>query len=82
MSAFSTLSRVIRDCSTGIDGESYDVGRILGAVMILTFIGISVYAYVVARQAFDPVTWGTGGGGLFTGIGAHLMLKSKTEPGA
>lgn len=77
-----TLSQIIKDCSTGVDGTSYDVGRILGAVTILCFVGVSVYVYTVLKQPFDPISWGTGGGGLFTGIGAHLMLKAKTEPDA
>lgn len=76
------LVQICTDVFTGKDGESADFGRIFGAAMIVAFLGISVYVYVVAKQAFDPVSWGTGGGGLFTGIGAHLMLKSKTEPDA
>jgi len=76
------ISEIIKDCCTGKDGISYDFGRILGVVMILGFLGISLYVYTVLKQPFDPISWGTGGGGLFTGIGAHLMLKSKTEPDA
>lgn len=80
MTAGRTAIQVIIDIFTGKDGESADFGRIFGALMIAVFLGISVYVYVVLKQAFDPVSWGTGGGGLFTGIGAHLLMKAKTEP--
>jgi hypothetical protein len=76
----AVLQDLIKDCLTGKDGVSYDIGRILGAVMIVAFLAISVYVYTCLKQPFDPISWGTGGGGLFTGIGAHLMLKAKTEP--
>jgi hypothetical protein len=70
----------IKDLSTGIDGESYDVGRVLLVVGALAFIGLSVYA-VGKTGSFDPLNWGGGYGGLLAGGGAGLGMKSKTEPG-
>jgi hypothetical protein len=75
------LTQIIIDILTGIDGESYDVGRVLGVLLVLVFIGISIYAYVVLKQSFNPVEWGSGAGVTTTGIGALLKLKEKTEPG-
>jgi hypothetical protein len=72
---------LLKDCLTCKDGESYDMGRVLGAVMVLVFLGISIYVYTVAKQPFDPMNWGTGAGGTVTGIGALLKLKEKSEPG-
>jgi hypothetical protein len=75
------MKQFLLDCLTGIDGESGDVGRLLGVLLVLVFIGLSIYAYVVMRQTFNPVEWGAGAGGTTTGIGALLKLKEKTEPG-
>lgn len=74
------MKQVIKDVMTTSDGESFDHGRIFGSLFCIAFIAISIYAYIFLKQTFDPVSWGTGAGGLFTGIGANLFLKSKTEP--
>jgi hypothetical protein len=76
----SLFSKIIKDMSTCIDGESYDFGKIFGAVIILVFLGISIYAYVITRQVFDPMNYGAGAGSLFGGIGIHLFMKKDTEP--
>lgn len=69
----------LRDCLTGIDGESYDIGRVLWVLGILTFIGLSVVA-MLKTGTFDPMNWGTGYGAILGGGGAGIGLKSKTEP--
>jgi hypothetical protein len=72
---------LLKDCITCKDGESGDMGRVIGVLLVIAFIGISIYAYIILKQAFNPVEWGTGAGGTVTGIGALLKLKEKSEPG-
>ena len=75
------MKQFLLDCLTTRDGESGDVGRALGVLLVLAFIGISIYVYIVLKQAFNPTEWGVGAGGTTAGIGALLKLKKDTEPG-
>ncbi len=64
---------------TGKDNETYDMGRILWAVGVVIFFGLAIYD-VINSNKFDALSYGTGLGGLLTGGGAGIALKSKTEP--
>jgi hypothetical protein len=77
----NAIKSIIKDLATGIDGESYDVGRVLWALGALAFLGMSIYA-VIHTGAFDAMGFGAGYGGVLGGGGAALGMKSKTEPGA
>ncbi|OWK42218.1 amino acid ABC transporter substrate-binding protein [Fimbriiglobus ruber] len=78
MAGFQAL---IKDCVTGKDGESYDVGRVLWVVGALSFLGLSIYA-AFKSHTFDPLSFGTGYGGILGGGGAGIGMKAKTEPDA
>ena len=71
--------KILRDLFTGVDGISYDLGRVLLAGGALVMIGAGVVG-VVHTHALDFVAFGAGFGGLLTGGGALLMLKRATEP--
>ena len=71
--------KVIKDCITGIDGESFDVGRVLLASGAVTFLALSIY-HVWHNKTFDPMGFGAGFGGILAGGGAGIGMKSKTEP--
>jgi hypothetical protein len=75
------MNQIFKDCLTGKDGESYDIGRVLWIVGVFTFIGLSFYA-VMRSGTFDPLNWGAGYGALLGGGGAGVALKAKTEPDA
>ena len=70
--------KFIRDLFTGIDGETWDLGRVLLALGAVTMI---IAALRVAwTGTFDFIAFGTGFGGLLTGGGALLLMKRHTEP--
>lgn len=71
--------KIIRDLFTGIDGETWDLGRFLLAGGCSTMIGGGVAA--IWHGSLDFVAFGGGFGGLLTGGGALLLLKRHTEPG-
>ena len=73
--------KLVKDCLTGIDGESYDPARVYLAVAVLTFLGLAIAALVVKGQPFDPQAFGFGFGALLAGGGLGVKLKSHTEPG-
>ncbi|WP_020474575.1 hypothetical protein [Zavarzinella formosa] len=75
------LASFIKDCLTGKDGESFDIGRALWMAGALAFIGLSLYS-LYRGGAFDPINWGTGYGAILGGGGAGVAMKSKTEPDA
>lgn len=77
---FSELKKLVKDCLTGLDGQTYDPARVAGVFGIATFIGLAIYAVIYKGQPWDPQSFGLGFGGLVTGVGAGVLLKKSTEP--
>lgn len=77
----SHSSGIISDCLTGLDGITYDPARIYGAIAVLTFIGLAIYAVVGKGQAWDAQAYGIGFGTLLAGFGLGVGMKRHTEPG-
>lgn len=73
------VKKFTKDCVTGIDGQSYDLGRVLWALAFLIGIALEVFCVVTART-FDLQQYGIGVGALLVAGGASLNLKAKTEP--
>jgi hypothetical protein len=73
------MNKFIRDCFTGVDGVSWDIGRILWALSVLTFLGCAIYA-ISKGQLWNAVEFGTGAGLVLAGGGAALGFKGHTEP--
>jgi hypothetical protein len=65
---------------TGRDNHTYDLGRVLWATSLFSFIAITLYSLYKGGYDFDPVTWGAGCAALLASGGAALGLKSATEP--
>jgi len=73
------MIKIIRDCFTGKDNETYDIVR------IVYFISCSVYFLLSILETFHghdfkPVEFGTGLGLITTAAGGALALKHRTEP--
>ena len=45
----------IKHILTGIDGESYDIAKVCGALGVLFFMGMTAYVVVFKNQPFDYV---------------------------
>lgn len=73
------MNKFLKDCVTGIDGESYDIGR---AALALVSIGFVVFAgwAVFHGKDFNPQDYGIGAGSILGGGGAGIAMKGKTEP--
>ncbi len=76
------LCKLVHDMHTGVDGVSYDWGRVWGSIGAATFIWLSIWSYCVKGTPFDPVTWGAGLSAVLVGVGMTLLAKAKTEPQA
>lgn len=74
------MLKVIQDLFTTHDGVSFDVGRVLWALAVVWFLGLSTYDTAFAGHPFDPIAWGTGLGAVLAAGGAALWAKKDTEP--
>lgn len=76
---FNLLKIIIKHCATGIDGETYDVIRILFIISVIVGIGLEIYS-VISKAKFDIQAYGLGIGSLLVTCGAGIGFKAKTEP--
>jgi hypothetical protein len=53
--------------------------RIAFWIGFFLFLGLAVSSYIVKGQAFDPVGFGAGLGGLITGVGAGIFFNGRSE---
>lgn len=70
--------KFIRDLFTGIDGATWDLGRVALALGVIVMAAGGVGSIV--KGSLDFIAFGAGFGGLLTGGGALLLLKRTTEP--
>lgn len=84
---------VLRDLFTGVDGETYDLGRVLWGAAIGAPISagyVQVLGYLVdffgphkPLRLWTPADWATWGAGiaaLLIAGGSALLIKRSTEP--
>lgn len=73
------IQRFVKDCLTGIDGESFDIGRVLWALAFMIGMVLEIYSTIEGKQ-FDLQAFGIGVGALLLAGGGALKIKSSTEP--
>lgn len=73
------MKKFITDILTGIDNQTIDIGRLLWALGVLVFLGISIGA-LVKGQPWEPEQYGIGLGAVLAGGGAGIGFKKGTEP--
>jgi hypothetical protein len=74
------ITITIKHILTGIDGESYDVARVMGVAGVLFFMGMTCWNVMYKGMPFDYVNWGIGFGSVMGSMGIAIKLKEKTEP--
>lgn len=75
------MNKIINDMLTGLDGESFDIGRILWAAGVISYIAYGGW-HLFLNHLYNPMDYGTGLGVVLAGGGAAIGMKAKTEPGA
>ena len=73
------MNPIIKDCITGISGEDYDVIRVLLVISVIFFFLFSGW-HLLYDHIFSAMDFGTGLAAIFTGAGAGIGFKAKTEP--
>lgn len=78
------LPGFIKDCLTGIDGQSFDAGRVgfMFSLVLYFGLGISEEFRASPDYPFEYDKFGYGLAAIVTAFGALLKLKERTEPGA
>jgi len=74
------MFKAFKHLFTGVDNETWDIGRILWAKMSIVYCAVSAY-HAIAHGVFDSQNWAIGASAILAGGGGGLALKSKTEPG-
>lgn len=69
----------IRQLFTGVDNETLDLGRVLWAITMLVYCGLSI-AHLITSDQFDAQSWAIGAGAILAGGGGGIALKANTEP--
>lgn len=75
----SHLGFILRDLFSGKDNYSLDIGRILWAVGVVVFLGMSIVDLFVESK-FDYISFGAGFAAVLAAGGAALKLKESAEP--
>ena len=75
------MMKLLKDCFTAADGESFDVGRVLWAQGVIVFLGLAIYSVVGQGHPFAMQAFGIGLGATLAAGGAALGFKAKPEPG-
>lgn len=73
------MKKIFHQLFSGKDNLTLDLGRILWAMMAITYM---VVTFVRSSSSFDYVVWATGAGIILAGGGGALALKAHTEPAA
>jgi hypothetical protein len=68
------------DSFTGKTNDIFDIGRILWALSVLFYLGLST-ADVIMTKNFEYQDFGIGLGAVLAGGGAAIGFKKSTEPG-
>ena len=74
------IETMIKHILTGIDGESYDVARVMGVLGVVFYMSMTAYNVIWMKHPFDYVNWGIGFGSVIGSMGVAIKLKENTEP--
>ncbi len=82
------IKKILHDCSTGIDGVTYNPVRLIGyssCIGAVTMFFANSIWMAFTKSTFDYVGFGTGFAlimGALLAVGAAEAVKTKTEPPA
>ena len=76
----STLfKKILKDISTGIDGNSYCYARCTGHLAVISYIGLAISDFYVTHT-FNYIAFGTGFAAIIGSVGGAIWAKKDTEP--
>jgi hypothetical protein len=72
--------KFFKDCLTGKDNTTFDIGRILASGFCIAYIIYPALEIFHCGAPFHSQDWAIGAAALLGGSGAFLYLKKETEP--
>lgn len=69
--------KFVRDLFTESDGTTWDLGRLIGTLAFLQYLGYGLNAYVIRGQIFDAAACATGLTLMMAGYGGMILMKGK-----
>ena len=89
--SWATFKKVVKDCATEVDGESYCTFRVSGCILTIlgvpAFIFMSVYSVMNdPSHHFDMLAFGSAFGGILSGLAmlaggvAFKAAKGESKP--
>ena len=73
--------KFVKDSLTGLDGESYGAIKVLGALIVLTYLCLTVAAFITGKP-FDMQGFGVGAAAAVGAMGAAIKMTETSEPKA
>jgi len=73
------IGRVLKGWFTGVDNQSFELGRFLWMLGVLSMIVFGGYA-IFEGQTFDPVAYGTGFALILAAGGGAIAMKDRANP--
>lgn len=73
------MNKFFNDILTGIDNQTFDIGRV-GMAVILMFFLLFEAIEVITTHSFNEFEFAGSAIAILTGGSGALALKSKTEP--
>ena len=74
------MKTAIKHLFTGVDNRTLDLGRVVWALMAVSYILLTVYHLIKSSGQFDAMAWGSGAAAILACGGGALAIKSHTEP--
>lgn len=66
--------------STDYDNQTFDTGRVIGIVVILSMIFLQTWDIVAHAAKFDPQSYGGGVAAILAGLGAYIFGDNSKRP--
>jgi hypothetical protein len=73
------VKQVVKNCLTGPDNETYDIGKILWLKGVLSYIALGLWQGLWKDHMVSLVDYATGFAALLGGGGLGQMLKRQSE---
>ena len=75
------IKKVVKDCHTGVDGNTFDWAKITGTWSVITYLGMCAY-HLTDDNIFEPVPFSTGLVAIIVAVCGGVAIKSvsKSEP--
>jgi hypothetical protein len=73
------MNKIIKDCFTGSDNETYSLLRIAFAVVQIVYLILCICT-CYAEHNFKMIDFGTGEAAILAAFGSALWLSKDTQP--